>query len=78
MKAFTTQDEHYFVRMEDRRAEVFLQSISTHGVQPAGWARTEGEGRVCILTPGHNVEFWRHSEFQNLLLNALRWTAKTN
>jgi type 1 glutamine amidotransferase len=78
LKAFTTQDEHYFVRMEDRRAEVFLQSNSIHGAQPAGWARTEGEGRVCILTPGHNLEVWRHSEFKKLLLNALRWTAKTN
>jgi type 1 glutamine amidotransferase len=47
-------------------------------VQPAGWTRAEGAGRVCVLTPGHNLEVWLHPEFQKLLLNACRWTAKLN
>jgi uncharacterized protein len=75
---FTVQDEHYFVKLDDARAKIFLHSQSEHGVQPAGWTRIEGEGRVCVLTPGHNVEIWRHPMFQTLLLNALRWTAKIN
>ena len=73
---FTVQDEHYFVKLDDARAKVFLQSRSEHGMQPAGWTRIEGKGRVCVLTPGHNVEVWLHPMFQTLLLNALRWTAK--
>jgi type 1 glutamine amidotransferase len=64
--------------LNDAQADVFLRSHSKHGVQPAGWTRIEGEGRVCVLTPGHNLEVWRHPEFQKLLLNALRWAAKMN
>jgi type 1 glutamine amidotransferase len=71
-------DEHYFMAMNDARADVFLNSLSKHGVQPAGWTRAAGAGRVCVLTPGHNREVWQHPEFQKLLLNALRWAAKMN
>jgi type 1 glutamine amidotransferase len=76
--AFTVRDEHYFMAMNDVAVDVFLHSRSEHGVQPAGWTRSEGEGRVCVLTPGHNLEVWLHPSFQKLLLNALRWSAKLN
>ena len=76
---FTMHDEHYFMAMNDTGADVFLHSRSEHGVQPAGWTRTTADGgRVCVLTPGHNLEVWLHPEFQKLLLNALHWTAKLN
>lgn len=75
---FTVRDEHYFMSPVDAQAKIFLRSRSEHGEQPAGWARAEGAGRVCVLTPGHNAAVWRHPSFQRLLLNALRWTAKMN
>jgi type 1 glutamine amidotransferase len=74
--AFTLRDEHYFMAMNDSRADIFLQSHSEHGVQPAGWTRTHGAGRVCVLTPGHSEEVWLHPSFQKLLSNALHWTAQ--
>lgn len=79
---FTVVDEHYFVALDDPRAEVFLTTTSEHGTQPGGWTREEGDGlnnvsgRVCVLTPGHNVEVWLHPSFQALLRNALQWCAK--
>ncbi len=73
---FTLVDEHYFMEMTDEPVDCFLQSTSEHGVQPAGWTRTEGEGRVCVLTPGHNVEIWLHPAYQTLIHNALRWCGK--
>jgi type 1 glutamine amidotransferase len=78
VNAFTVPDEHYFVVMDDLRADVFLHSHSAHGRQPAGWTRTDGRGRVCVLTPGHNVEMWQHPEFQRLLRNGLDWVARAN
>ena len=78
VEIFTVHDEHYFMSPLSADAEVFLQSQSAHGLQPAGWTRSEGAGRVCVLTPGHNLEVWLHPEFQKLLLNACRWTAKLN
>lgn len=69
---FTLKDEHYFMAMGDAPVDVFLTSRSEHGVQPAGWRRSEGLGRVAVLTPGHNVEVWLNSSFQLLLRNAMR------
>jgi len=78
VNTFTAQDEHYFMTLDDLRAEIFLHSSSEHGVQPAGWTRREGQGRVCVLTPGHNPEVWLHAEFQKLLRNGLNWLAAGN
>ncbi len=70
---FTLKDEHYMMEMNDPNVDLFLYTESEHGRQPAGWTRTEGEGRVCVLTPGHNLEVWRHPSYQSLLLNSLAW-----
>jgi type 1 glutamine amidotransferase len=74
---FTEKDEHYFMQFDGDDAAVFLCSTSEHGTQPAGWTRQEGQGRVCVLTPGHNVEVWLLTDFQTLLRNALIWCAPT-
>jgi type 1 glutamine amidotransferase len=73
--SFTLQDEHYHMLLDDSEAEVFVTTTSEHGSQPGGWTRNEGAGRVCMLTPGHNVEVWLHPSYQVLLGNALRWCA---
>jgi type 1 glutamine amidotransferase len=73
---FTLKDEHYHMELDDPAADVFLTTTSEHGSQPGGWTRSEGEGRIAVLTPGHNVEVWLHPSFQALLANALRWCAK--
>jgi len=70
---FTLKDEHYFMAMDDPQADVFMTTTSEHGQQPGAWRRMEGNGRVVVLTPGHNVEVWLHPSFQALLLNSLRW-----
>ncbi|WP_175414926.1 ThuA domain-containing protein [Nibricoccus aquaticus] len=72
---FSVFDEHYFVTLDDLDADVFLRSRSSHGMQPSGWTRREGAGRVCVLTPGHFAQVWLHPSFQKLLANALRWVS---
>jgi type 1 glutamine amidotransferase len=62
--------------LDDAQADVFLAARSEHGVQPGGWTRTEGSGRVCVLTPGHNLEVWLHPAYQALILNGLQWCGK--
>jgi uncharacterized protein len=70
---FTARDEHYFVQVDDGQADVFLTTVSEHGRQPGGWTRAEGAGRICVLTPGHNLEVWLQPSYQTLIENALRW-----
>lgn len=71
---FSVFDEHYFM---DTAAvnDVFLLTRSEHGVQPGGWTRQEGQGRVCVLTPGHNPVVWLAPAFQGLLQKSLLWAA---
>lgn len=78
VETFSVQDEHYVMALDAKEVEVFLRSRSEHGTQPAGWIRTQGEGRVCALTPGHNREVWLHREYQTLIRNGLVWLAKMN
>jgi type 1 glutamine amidotransferase len=74
---FTVTDEHYLMQIDDADASVFMTSESDSGVQPAGWTRCDGAGRVCILTPGHNLAVWLQPTYQALLSNALRWCNPT-
>ncbi len=74
---FTLVDEHYIMDLDDRTADVFLTTRSEHGTQPGGWRRAEGKGRVCVLTPGHNLDVWLHPSYQSVIGNALRWSAGT-
>ncbi len=69
-ESFTVKDEHYHMLLDDAEADVFMAATSEHGAQPGGWTRTEGAGRVCMLTPGHNVEVWLHPSYQILPGNA--------
>jgi type 1 glutamine amidotransferase len=73
---FTVFDEHYMMDQDDRDADVFLTTRSEHGTQPGGWTRREGNGRVCVLTPGHNLDVWLAPSYQRLIANALRWCGK--
>ncbi len=73
--SFSVYDEHYFVEI-DKDVEVFLTSHSIHGVQPAGWVKTAGRGRICTLTPGHESTVWGQESFQGLLHNALSWVVR--
>ena len=44
-------------------------------ITAAGYVRTQGKGRVCVLTPGHNLEVWLNPNYQQMLENAIRWCA---
>ncbi|MCL6458224.1 MAG: ThuA domain-containing protein [Gorillibacterium sp.] len=79
LEPFTLKDEHYFMKMTDNaERELFLTSSSQHGSQPAGWTLKRGKGRVCVLTPGHNLEVWLHPSYQQLLGRALDWCVASN
>ena len=44
-------------------------------IAPSAYVRTQGKGRVCVLTPGHDLNVWLNPQFQKLLENALKWCA---
>lgn len=71
---FDIRDEHYQMEILAKDADIFLTSVSeTGGVQTAGYTREMGEGRLCVLTPGHTLAVWKNEEFQKIFLNAIAW-----
>jgi len=40
---------------------------------PAGYVRTQGKGRVCVLTPGHLLPVWLNPQYRRTIANALKW-----
>jgi len=45
-------------------------------VCPSVYVRSQGKGRVCVMTPGHTVTVWLNPQFQRLLDNGLKWCAR--
>jgi uncharacterized protein len=76
--AFTAHDEHYMMALDDAAADVFLTTSSEHGEQPGGWTRSVGAGRVCVLTPGHNLPVWTTPAYERMIRNALAWVSKSD
>jgi type 1 glutamine amidotransferase len=74
--AFAALDEHYFMALDDLHADTFMTTSSLNGEQPGAWRREVGKGRVAVLTPGHNLEFWLHPSYQAILSNCLRWCGR--
>jgi type 1 glutamine amidotransferase len=71
--AFEILDEHYFVRCDSEKTDVFLCSESVDGCSVGGWWHAYGSGRVCCLTPAHNCEGLHHPVMLSLLRSAVQW-----
>jgi type 1 glutamine amidotransferase len=46
-------------------------------IAPSTLIRTQGKGRICVLTPGHVLEVWHNQQFARMLENALRWVLQS-
>ena len=77
---FSEKDEHYFIDFTATDADIFLEGHSQNGVQYAGYARIyksgNGESRVCVLTPGHNLSVFENPKYQKMIRNAVDWCVK--
>lgn len=76
VESFTERDEHYELEEFAPDIEVFLESVSdAGGRRAAGYVRTMGKGRLCVLTPGHTLAVYKNKNMQKLLDNAIQWCA---
>jgi len=72
IEAFTVHDEFY---METHTLDVQVHMVALdRGVAyPMAWSRTEGQGRVAHIAPGHFREVWELKPYQQLLLQTIDW-----
>ncbi len=46
------------------------------GKYPHGWVEEFGKGRVFHSALGHRQDIWENPDFQEMLIKAIKWTAK--
>lgn len=69
-----TRDEHYQLEITADDLDVFLTSTSDFGAkQYAGYTRKIGQGKVCVLIPGHNLSVWQNEDYARMVKNAVKW-----
>ena len=89
VELFCEDDEHYRLDIIADDIDIIMASYSPpqgdesntedsyHNTQAwigaAGYVRTQGKGRVCVLTPGHHLPVWHNPQYQKVLENSLRW-----
>lgn len=74
--SFTYRDEHYELAPVTDDLTVLCTSHSDAGGDQLGaYVRQIGEGRLCVLTPGHILQTMVNPAYQKMLSNALRWCA---
>jgi type 1 glutamine amidotransferase len=70
---FTVRDEHYQLEMLGDVTPLFDTESDTSGRCMGGFVREIGKGRLCAISPGHNLWVWQNKDFRRLLLNAIDW-----
>lgn len=74
---FTIRDEHYELAVTaDDAVQILRTESASGGCQTGGYVRQMGEGRLCVLTPGHILDVWENTDYRRLLARAIRWCAK--
>lgn len=73
---FDFRDEHYELTPVCDDMQVLCTSHSVAGGDQLGaYVRHIGDGRLCMIAPGHILQTWMNPAFQRLVCNALRWCA---
>lgn len=75
-EAFTLADEAYmFQFVQPFDGQLLLEYDYEGNRYPAGWCRTEQEGRVVCLAPGHNEHVLENAAYAGLVRRAAQWAA---
>jgi len=77
IEAFTVHDEFY-IETHTPDVQVHMLAFDRGTAYPMAWSRSEGQGRVVHLAPGHSQEVWDLEPYQRLLLQAIGWATERN
>jgi len=70
--AFTVHDEFY-VETYAPDVQIHLVAFDRGVAHPMAWSKSEGQGRVAHIAPGHFREVWELKPYQQLLLQTIDW-----
>ena len=72
IEPFTVHDEFYVERYTPD-VQVHMVAFDRGVAYPMVWSKTEGQGRVAHIAPGHSREVWDLKPYQQLLLQTIDW-----
>ena len=72
LDAFTIHDEFY-TETHASDVQVHMVAFDRGVAYPMAWSKTEGNGRVAHIAPGHFRAVWELKPYQQLLLQSLTW-----
>lgn len=74
---FEMEEELYLFDVDPCADTTLLMECSGGGMtSPAAWVRSYGLGRIVYLAPGHNINSFKHSVYQQLIVQSALWAAK--
>jgi type 1 glutamine amidotransferase len=77
IEAFTVHDEFY-VERQTADVQVHMVAFDRGVAYPMIWSKTEGQGRVAHIAPGHDQKVWELKPYQQLLVQALDWSIENS
>jgi hypothetical protein len=77
VEAFAVHDELY-VQTYDETVAVHMVAVDRGVCYPMVWTRTEGDGRVVHVAPGHGPRVWALPAYQRLMVQAVEWLSTAN
>lgn len=76
IQPFTVRDEHYELDHLADDITVLMEGTSeTGGKQVAAYVRKSGQGRICVLVPGHILSVFENPAYRQMIRQAIDWCA---
>jgi type 1 glutamine amidotransferase len=75
IRDFDEQGSHVLMRLDEDSVDLRRDGVHQRSYGwPLAWTRSYGQGRVFYTALGHEEAVWRDARYQQLLLNAIRWS----
>jgi uncharacterized protein len=75
IRDFDEQGSHILLRLDEKSVDLTREGVHQRPYGwPLAWTRSYGQGRVFYTALGHEQAVWRDARYQQLLLNAIRWS----
>jgi type 1 glutamine amidotransferase len=75
IRDFDEQGSHILLHLDGKSVDLSREGVHQRSYGwPLAWRRSYGQGRVFYTALGHEQAVWRDARYQQLLLNAIRWS----
>jgi uncharacterized protein len=74
MSDFQADSSHVLLRLDPNSVDLKNPRVRRRFYGwPLAWTRMDGKGRIFYTALGHEKAVWEDSQFQQMLLNAIKW-----